>query len=155
MYCVWQAVKTPTIISKNHVYLCDTTWKREPSDNSGSHLHKRLNKTVISVSKMVIHECFGGTSQESVTCYEILSNLLHNTTETCLSCNSGIMSQICICISRLILGPINLPKIQRPTPNPKHKKGEMQQVTYWRPKILDWQMTHLFGARETDTHFCM
>lgn len=29
------------------LYLCDTIWKREPSDNSGSHLHERLNTTVI------------------------------------------------------------------------------------------------------------
>jgi len=41
-----------------------------------------------------------------------------------------MLSEICICISRLIMGPINLPKIQRPAPNTKHKKGGMNKVTY-------------------------
>jgi hypothetical protein len=103
---------------------------------------------------MVTHKCYGGTLHEAMTCYEILSNLLHNTTETSSLCNSGIMlSEICICINRLIMGPTNFPKIQRPTPNPKHKKGNMKQVTYLRPKILDRHVTHLFGACEL-THFC-
>ena len=86
---------------------------------------------------MVIHECFGSTLQQAVTCHEILSNLLHNKSENSL-CNSGIMlSEICFFIKRLIIGPTDLPKIQHRTPNPKHKKGEMQQVTYWRPKTVD------------------
>lgn len=98
---------------------------------------------------MVIHECYGSTLQETMTCYKILTNLLHDTRETSSLCNSGIMlSEICISFSRLIMGPINLPKIQHPTPHSKHKKCNMKQVTYLRPNILDWHVTHLFGACE-------
>lgn len=79
---------------------------------------------------MIIHECSGSTLLQALTCYEILSNLLRNMSKTSWMCNGGIMlSEICICISRLIVGPIDLPKIQHPIPNPKHKKGDMQQVT--------------------------
>jgi len=87
----WYTSQTRKEIKLQLLYSCDTTWKWQPSDNSGSHLHERLNKTVISFWKMVIHKCHGGTIQQATTCYKTLSDLLHNTRETSSLCNRGIM----------------------------------------------------------------